>query len=59
MRFQSAQLIAYLSNGLWLRTAAHANDRMSELAAGLEKLGVSFVNRPVLPILRMRTEFVS
>ena len=51
MRFQSAQLIAYLSDGLWLRTAAHANDRMSELAGGLEKLGVGFANRPDVNML--------
>lgn len=46
MRFQSAQLIAYLSDGLWLRNAANANARMAELAAGLERLGVQLVNRP-------------
>jgi threonine aldolase len=46
MRFQSAQLIAYLSDGLWLRTAANSNARMAELAAGLAALGVEFVNRP-------------
>lgn len=46
MRFQSAQLIAYLSNGLWLTNAANANARMAELAGGLERLGVRLVNRP-------------
>ena len=46
LRFQSAQLIAYLSDGLWLRTAANSNARMAELAAGLAALGVEFVNRP-------------
>ncbi len=51
MRFQSAQLIAYLTDGLWLRTAAHANDRMAELAGGLEKLQVEFVNRPDVNML--------
>ncbi len=35
MRFQSAQLIAYLTDGLWLRTAAHANAKMADLANGL------------------------
>lgn len=46
MRFQSAQVIAYLTDGLWLRLAANANDRMAQLAAGLGALGVEFVNRP-------------
>jgi threonine aldolase len=51
MRFQSAQLIAYLSNGTWLRTAANANARMADLAAGLSKLGVEFANRPDVNML--------
>jgi threonine aldolase len=38
MRFQSAQLTAYLTDGLWLRLAAHANARMSELVAELAAL---------------------
>jgi threonine aldolase len=38
MRFQSAQLTAYLSDGLWLRLAAHANQRMTELVAELAPL---------------------
>ena len=40
MRFQSAQLDAYLTDGLWLRLAATANQAMSRLAAGLAELGV-------------------
>ncbi|MGH9133751.1 MAG: threonine aldolase family protein [Ilumatobacteraceae bacterium] len=40
MRFQSAQLEAYLTDGLWLRLASRANAAMSRLAAGLTKLGV-------------------
>lgn len=35
MRFLSAQLEAYLHDGLWLRLAAHANEMASRLAAGL------------------------
>ncbi|MEQ8268893.1 MAG: low specificity L-threonine aldolase [Parvibaculum sp.] len=35
MRFLSAQLEAYLSDGLWLRLAAHANEMAARLAAGL------------------------
>jgi threonine aldolase len=48
MRFQSAQLAAYLTDGLWLRLAAHANQRMAELVAGLRELasyGVRFQER--------------
>jgi threonine aldolase len=46
MRFQSAQLLAHLTDDLWLRLARTANDRMTQLCAGLEPLGVAFVNRP-------------
>jgi threonine aldolase len=38
MRFQSAQLSAYLTDGLWLRLAGSSNARMAELTARLEKL---------------------
>jgi threonine aldolase len=38
LRFQSAQVAAYLTDGLWLRLAAHANQRMRELVAELETL---------------------
>jgi threonine aldolase len=38
MRFQSAQVAAYLTDGLWLRLAAHANSRMAELVAELQSL---------------------
>jgi threonine aldolase len=43
MRFQSAQLAAYLTDGLWLRLAAHANQRMAELVGALEPLGADGV----------------
>jgi threonine aldolase len=46
MRFQSAQLDAYLADGLWLRLAATANAAMARLADGLERLGIGFVARP-------------
>jgi threonine aldolase len=48
MRFQSAQLTAYLTDGLWLRLAAHANARMGELVAELASLsdaGVRLLER--------------
>lgn len=46
MRFLSAQLIAHLTDDLWLRLASRANERMSQLAAGLRQLGLRLVNRP-------------
>jgi len=46
MRYQSAQLQAYLSDGLWLRLAERANAAMQVLAEGLRGLGVKFVNEP-------------
>ena len=54
MRFQSAQLIAYLTDGLWLHLAANSNDRMTELSAGLAALadrGVRALNRPDVNML--------
>lgn len=51
MRFQSAQLIAYLTDALWLQLAANANRQMERLAAGLAGLGVGFVNRPDVNML--------
>ena len=55
MRFQSAQLIAYLTDDLWLRLAGNANARMTELATGLAELGgVELVNRPDVNMLFVR-----
>ena len=51
MRFQSAQLIAYLTDTLWLRLATHANHRMERLAAGLAAAGVEFVVSPDVNML--------
>jgi threonine aldolase len=48
MRFQSAQLAAYLTDGLWLRLATHANERMTELVAQVTPLadqGVRLLER--------------
>lgn len=44
MRYQSAQLLAYLTDDLWLHNARNANERMAELAGGLEKAGVRITN---------------
>ena len=40
MRFQSAQVAAYLTDGLWLRLARHSNQRMAELVGELVSLHV-------------------
>ena len=46
MRFQSVQLLAYLSDGLWLRLAKNANRAMQRLAHGLSELGFEFLVTP-------------
>ena len=35
MRYVSAQLLAYIDNGLWLNLAGHANARAAEFAAAM------------------------
>jgi threonine aldolase len=46
MRFQSAQVTAYLTDGLWLRLAGHSNRRMAALVAELETIdGVRLAER--------------
>jgi threonine aldolase len=45
-RFIAAQIEAYLSDGLWLRLARHANAMADRLAAGLTAAGVA----PVWPV---------
>ena len=47
MRFFSAQLEAYLADGLWLRNAAQANRMAALLAAGLEALPGARLRHPV------------
>ena len=54
MRFQSAQVLAYLADDLWLRLARHSNDRMAQLATGLAELSVEFINRPDVNMLFVR-----
>ena len=51
MRFQSAQLIAYLGDGLWHRLATNANATMARLWDGLQGLGVGALNRPDVNML--------
>ncbi|PWC32730.1 beta-eliminating lyase-related protein [Azospirillum sp. TSO35-2] len=47
MRFLSAQLDAWLDDGLWLRLAAHANAMADRLAAGLTALPGVALAHPV------------
>ncbi|MEA2756791.1 MAG: threonine aldolase, partial [Aliidongia sp.] len=47
MRFLSAQLDAYVTDGLWLRQAAHANAMAQGLARGLAQLPDSRLRHPV------------
>jgi threonine aldolase len=56
MRFQSAQLEVYLTDGLWLRLASRANDAMARLAVGLTKLGVEFEVPPDANLAFARTD---
>ncbi|MEI7059202.1 beta-eliminating lyase-related protein [Nocardioides sp. CCNWLW239] len=44
MRYQSAQLLAYLTDDLWLHNARNANERMADLATGLRTAGVRITN---------------
>ncbi len=46
MRFQSVQLTRYLTDGLWLQLAGHANAAMTRLATGLRALDVGLLNEP-------------
>jgi threonine aldolase len=54
MRYQSVQLSAYLTDGLWLRLARSANEAMATLAAGLADLGVEMVNMAEVNMLFVR-----
>jgi threonine aldolase len=47
MRFISAQLEAYVKDGLWLRLAAHANAMAGRLAAGLAAIPGIRLSHPV------------
>jgi threonine aldolase len=38
MRFASAQLMAYIENGVWLRLAAQSNAAAARIAAGIESI---------------------
>ncbi len=47
MRFLSAQMLAYLSEDLWLKNARHANAMAQALAQGLRSLPATRVLHPV------------
>jgi threonine aldolase len=47
LRFVSAQLIAYLQNGLWLENARHANAMALRMAEGLKKIPNAKLLHPV------------
>ena len=46
-RYISAQLEAYLHDGLWLRNARHANEQAARLAVGLKAIEGVFLQHPV------------
>ncbi|MGB8862236.1 MAG: beta-eliminating lyase-related protein [Ilumatobacteraceae bacterium] len=54
MRYQSAQLVAYLTDDLWLRLARRANDAMAQLSDGLRGLGVELLAEPQANMLFAR-----
>ncbi|HZX53945.1 MAG TPA: beta-eliminating lyase-related protein [Ilumatobacteraceae bacterium] len=56
MRFQSVQLTTYLTDGLWLRLAAHSNAAMTRLADGLRGLGIELLNEPDVNMVFARVE---
>ena len=47
MRFLSAQLEAYLADGLWLRNARHANRMAARLGSGLARQKAARLRHPV------------
>ncbi|HEX2782397.1 MAG TPA: beta-eliminating lyase-related protein [Ilumatobacteraceae bacterium] len=56
MRFQSVQLITYLTDDLWLRLARSSNATMTRLALGLSKLGIEQLNEPDVNMLFIRVD---
>jgi threonine aldolase len=56
MRFQSAQLIAYLTDDLWLRLAGRSNAAMTRLATGLRRMGIELLNEPDVNMVFARVD---
>lgn len=50
-RYLSAQMLAYLTDDLWLRSARAANDNAAYLAQGLSAAGIGFAHEPQANIL--------
>jgi threonine aldolase len=50
------QLTRYLTDGLWLRLAGHANSAMARLASGLRALDVELLNEPDVNMVFARLE---
>jgi len=51
-RYLSAQLVAYLDDDLWLRSAKAANDATARLARGLKQIeGTTFVHEPAVNMI--------
>jgi threonine aldolase len=47
MRFVSAQLEAYFTNGLWMKLAKHANAMAAKLSQGLQSVDRAYLLYPV------------
>ncbi len=45
MRFIAAQFIPYLSEGIWLQNARHANQAAQKLVAGMQLLGIEITQK--------------
>jgi threonine aldolase len=56
MRYQSAQLDAYLTDGLWLRLAEAANLGMARFVGGLIRLGIQPIHHPRANMVFVRAE---
>ena len=56
MRFASAQLVAHLHGGLWLRLAERANAAMAVLSEGLASHGCEFLETPAANMAFVRAD---
>lgn len=58
MRYQSAQLVAHLSDGLWLDLASRANEALRVLVDGIRSIGLDLVEEPAVNMLFVRVDDV-
>lgn len=56
MRYQSAQLVAHLSDGLWLDLASRANEALRVLVDGIRSVGLDLVEEPAVNMLFVRVD---